>query len=87
MNECVHDVMTKVQEKGRVVKTTLKRKYILNALNAPNMRVASIYVVIIDNSVITIDTEESNSTKNMLSDSSSSSLNNFNKTTFSQNTK
>lgn len=70
--------MTKVQEKGRVVKTTLKKKYILNALNAPNLRVASIYVVVIDNSVVTQDTEESSTT--MLSDSSSSSTNNFNST-------
>ena len=70
--------MTKVQEKGRVVKTTLKKKYILNALNAPNLRVASIYVVVIDNSVVTQDTEESSTT--MLSDSSRSSTNNFNST-------
>jgi hypothetical protein len=51
LNDCVQDVMTKVQEKGRIVKTTQKRKYVQNALNAPHIRVASIYVIVLDNSV------------------------------------
>jgi hypothetical protein len=43
--------MTKVQEKGRIVKTTIKKKYVTNALNPPNSRVASIFVIVIDNTV------------------------------------
>jgi hypothetical protein len=43
--------MTKVQEKGRIVKTTIKKKYVTNALNLPNSRVASIFVIVIDNTV------------------------------------
>lgn len=70
--------MTKVQEKGRVVKTTSKKKYILNALNAPHMRVASIYVIVLDNNANFFgDNPDLRNT--LLSDSSNSS-NNFNKT-------
>jgi hypothetical protein len=43
--------MTKVQEKGRIVKTTIKKKYVSNALNPANSRVASIFVIVLDNSV------------------------------------
>jgi uncharacterized protein (DUF302 family) len=51
LNECVSDVMTKVQEKGRIVKTTIKKKYVSNALNPANSRVASIFVIVFDNIV------------------------------------
>lgn len=69
--------MTKVQEKGRVVKTTQKKKYILNALNAPHMRVASIYVIVLDN---TIFGENPDMRATLMSESSTTSSNNFNQT-------
>lgn len=78
LNECVNDVMTKVQEKGRVVKTTQKKKYILNALNAPHMRVASIYVVVLDNNVGYLENPDLRAT--LMSDASNTSSNTFNQT-------
>jgi hypothetical protein len=76
--------MTKVQEKGRIVKTTIKKKYVTNALNPPNSRVASIFVIVLDNSVgqysadITpLGTEPRNT---LMSDSSLSDHNNFSST-------
>jgi hypothetical protein len=71
--------MTKVQEKGRVVKTTQKKKYILNALNAPHMRVASIYVVVLDNN-LSLFGDNSDMRATLMSDSSNTSTNAFNYT-------
>jgi hypothetical protein len=72
--------MTKVQEKGRVVKTSQKKKYILNSLTPAHLRVASIYVVVLDTaSSLYGDNAEMRAT--LRSDSSSNaSSNNFNQT-------
>ena len=73
--------MTKVQEKGRIVKTTIKKKYVLNALNPPNSRVASIFVIVLDNSLNSQDLTPQPDMKNtLMSDSSLSDNNNFSST-------
>jgi hypothetical protein len=71
--------MTKVQEKGRIVKTTIKKKYVTNALNPPNNRVASIFVIVLDNSVGSLisDIIPTDPRNTLLSDSSISDNNNF----------
>lgn len=71
--------MSKVQEKGRVVKTTHKKKYIMNALNAAHMRVASIYVIVLDNNIGLIS-ENTDLRATLMSDSSTTSSNNFSST-------
>ena len=84
LNECVSDVMTKVQEKGRIVKTTIKKKYVSNALNPPNSRVASIFVIVLDNSVGQLQNEftpiGADPRNTLMSDSSISDNNNFSST-------
>lgn len=65
--------MVKVQEKGRVVKTTQKKKYILNALNPAHLRVASIYVVV-------LDMEAADMRATVMSENSTTSSNQFNST-------
>jgi len=83
LNECVNDVMTKVEEKGRVVKTSHKKKYILNSLQLAHLRVASIYVVVLDNSSAFVGGDNPEMRATLRSDSSSnasSSNNNFNQT-------
>ena len=74
--------MTKVQEKGRIVKTTIKKKYVTNALNPPNSRVASIFVIVLDNSVgsLIADVIPTDPRNTLLSDSSTSDNNNFSST-------
>ena len=72
--------MTKVQEKGRIVKTTYKRKYVGNALNAAHMRVASIYVIVLDNSSAFFNNDTADLRATLMSDSSTGSSNNFNST-------
>jgi hypothetical protein len=74
--------MTKVQEKGRIVKTTIKKKYVSNALNPPNSRVASIFVIVLDNSVgsLIADVTPIDPKNTLLSDSSNSDNNNFSST-------
>jgi hypothetical protein len=61
-----------------VVKTTQKKKYILNALNAPHMRVASIYVVVLDNNIGYLENTDLRAT--LMSDASNTSSNTFNQT-------
>ena len=74
--------MTKVQEKGRIVKTTIKKKYVSNALNPPNSRVASIFVIVLDNSVGQSQTDflPTDPRNTLMSDSSLSENNNFSST-------
>ena len=74
--------MTKVQEKGRIVKTTIKKKYVTNALNPPNSRVASIFVIVLDNSVgsLGVDMIPTDPRNTLMSDSSLSDNNNFSST-------
>ena len=50
-----------------------------NALNAPHMRVASIYVIVLDNSIQN-SFDEANMRQTLMSDSSNTSSNNFNST-------
>jgi hypothetical protein len=76
--------MNKVQDKGRIVKITMKKKYVVNALIAAHLRVASIYVIVLDNAISNPSgfntAGESDMAATLMSDSSTTSSNNFNST-------